>query len=86
MLTTTATSSIQVSFSCLDLGCFIVVVFCVYFYFYGYHKQNLFLETQFQQPVNAETIFFETDFGRCIFLQSLLQVAYLSFLTDVKLK
>ncbi|XP_060571918.1 pantetheinase-like [Ruditapes philippinarum] len=29
-----------------------------------YHKQNLFLETQFQQPVNAETVFFDTDFGR----------------------
>ncbi|XP_045197694.2 pantetheinase-like [Mercenaria mercenaria] len=29
-----------------------------------YHKQNLFFETQFQQPINPEKIFFDTDFGR----------------------
>lgn len=29
-----------------------------------YHKQNLFFETQFQEPVHPEMIYFDTEFGR----------------------
>lgn len=29
-----------------------------------YHKQNLFFETQFNEPVHPEMIYFDTDFGR----------------------